>query len=174
VKRVLKRLIPLTLLLLLASKPGYCAEEYLIKAGFILNFLKFVSWQNVEGNNPRSVLNICVVSGGAIPQGLLSINNKQSNNRVINVHVYTPDQFDICHVIYILANNSDALKNVLPLMATRAVLTIGEHKTFMAENGIINFMIEGKKMRFEINRTVAARVGISISAKLLQLAMRVY
>lgn len=171
---MLKRLITLGLLLLVVSRPGYCAEEYLIKAGFVLNFLKFVVWQDVENNNASSDIQVCIVSRGAMPRSLMSIDNKQVNNRTIRVQAYISEQFNNCQVFYILASQPEALKEILPLAATRPILTIGEHDTFMAENGIINFMIEGKKMRFEINRTVAARVGISISAKLLQLAVKVH
>ena len=38
---------------------------------------------------------------------------------------------------------------------------------------IINFVLEGSKVRFEINTGSAERAGIRISSKLLQLAKRI-
>ena len=38
---------------------------------------------------------------------------------------------------------------------------------------IVNFILEGTRVRFEINRGSAERAGLQVSSKLLQLARRV-
>ena len=52
-------------------------------------------------------------------------------------------------------------------------LTVGETQNFMRRGGIINFIIVENRVRFEINLIAAERAGITISAKLLQLAKNV-
>jgi hypothetical protein len=52
----------------------------------------------------------------------------------------------------------------------RPVLTVGESPEFIQHGGIVNFFLDGKRVRFEINPTAATRVNLRISSRLLQLA----
>jgi hypothetical protein len=53
------------------------------------------------------------------------------------------------------------------------VLTIGESDQFLRDGGIVNFVIENGRVRFEVNQRVARDHGLSLSSKLLQLARSV-
>jgi dihydroxyacid dehydratase/phosphogluconate dehydratase len=50
------------------------------------------------------------------------------------------------------------------------VLTIGEHVPFSRLGGIIAFIRDGNRVRFEINADAAERAGLQVSSKLLRLA----
>jgi hypothetical protein len=50
------------------------------------------------------------------------------------------------------------------------VLTVGEAPGFIADGGIVNFKLEGGRVRFEINVVAAEQEQIRISSKLLSLA----
>jgi hypothetical protein len=52
------------------------------------------------------------------------------------------------------------------------VLTVGETDKFTQSGGLINFITEGDKVRFEINNDSARSAGLQISSKLLALAKR--
>jgi hypothetical protein len=52
------------------------------------------------------------------------------------------------------------------------VLTVGETERFTQTGGMINFIMEGNKIRFEINDETAKKAGLKISSKLLSLALR--
>ena len=49
-------------------------------------------------------------------------------------------------------------------------LTVGESDDFIATGGMIKFILDQGKVRFEINRLAAERVKLRISSRLLQLA----
>jgi hypothetical protein len=51
-------------------------------------------------------------------------------------------------------------------------LTVGDTDRFVETGGMINFVKEGKKIRFEINEAAAKRAGLRVSSKLLSLASR--
>jgi len=53
------------------------------------------------------------------------------------------------------------------------ILTIGESDGFLESGGIINFLMEDEKVRFEINNTAAKQARLKIRSKLLRLAQRV-
>jgi hypothetical protein len=52
---------------------------------------------------------------------------------------------------------------------SRAVLTVSEIEGFAQSGGNINFYLEDKKVRFEINPTAARREGLKVSSQLLSL-----
>ena len=53
------------------------------------------------------------------------------------------------------------------------MLTVGDTGGFLEQGGIVNFVLEGTKVRFEISQEAAQRAGIRISSRLLRLATRV-
>jgi hypothetical protein len=59
--------------------------------------------------------------------------------------------------------------SILAGLKDASVLTVGETEGFAARGGIINFYIEGNRVRFEINPDAAHRSGLKISSQLLQL-----
>jgi len=53
------------------------------------------------------------------------------------------------------------------------VLTIGESPEFIGLGGIINFVLEDEKVRFEINVAAADKAQLKIRSQLLRLAKKV-
>ena len=53
------------------------------------------------------------------------------------------------------------------------MLTVGEMPHFVQSGGAVNFILEGNKVRFEINTDAAARARLKLSSKLLALARSV-
>jgi hypothetical protein len=53
------------------------------------------------------------------------------------------------------------------------VLTVGEGESFIRNGGMIAFVIENNRVRFEINQTAAERAGLKLSSKLLSVAKSV-
>lgn len=54
------------------------------------------------------------------------------------------------------------------------VLTVGEADQFAVRGGVITFVKEANRLRFEINVDAAGRAGLRISSRLLQLARVVH
>jgi hypothetical protein len=52
------------------------------------------------------------------------------------------------------------------------VLTVAEMDRFTETGGMINFIRQGNKIRFQINKVAAKSAGLKISSKLLSLASR--
>jgi hypothetical protein len=78
-----------------------------------------------------------------------------------------------CHVLFFHATKVHNYHDIVELVGDSGVLTIGEMESFTAKGGIIGFVVEKKKVRFEINLTAAKRANLKISSKLLRLAKRV-
>jgi hypothetical protein len=78
-----------------------------------------------------------------------------------------------CQVLFISHSERERLSQILSAVKGAPVLTVGDTKGFADDGVIINFVLEGSKVRFEINTDAADRAGIKISSKLLQLAKRI-
>jgi len=89
-----------------------------------------------------------------------------------------------CDVLFICVRQESKstqadYRKILMALKGLNILTIGEMNGFIDPAkpkdpcGIINFVIEGNKVHFEINLDMAQRCGFQIKAQLLQLAKRV-
>ena len=74
-----------------------------------------------------------------------------------------------CDVLFV-PRRFAAAHEYLHAVDGKPVLTVGESPEFVQEGGIVNFFLDGKRVRFEINPTAATRVNLRISSRLLQLA----
>ena len=51
------------------------------------------------------------------------------------------------------------------------MLTVGETEKFLEAGGMINFVTQGNKIRFQINEAATKKAGLKVSSKLLNLAL---
>ena len=78
-----------------------------------------------------------------------------------------------CAVLFLNSTEKYHCREMVGILKDSNVLTVGEMKDFTAKGGIIGFVVEKKKVRFEVNLTAARRADLKISSKLLRLAKRV-
>jgi hypothetical protein len=147
-------------------------KEQQVKAAFLYNFTKFVEWPDRDlGEAGRSIV-IGVIGSPAIRDELEKIvRGRKVNGRDITVRLLEtiPDSPSV-DLLFITAEAEARLAGKLNQPALAGVLTVGESKQFAARGGMINFILEGDRVRFEINQGSAERSGLKISAQLLKLA----
>lgn len=78
-----------------------------------------------------------------------------------------------CHVLVYCKSEKNTLQEHLREVREGAILTIGDVEDFVAYKGIIGFVKEDNKIRFEIHLSQAERQQLKISSQLLKLARRV-
>ena len=83
----------------------------------------------------------------------------------------TPNDYRAPCQILFLSRSLTAEQQALLLKKTEkeAVLTVGETPGFTEKGGIVNFYVEGDRIRFEINAETARRAQLRMDAKLLNL-----
>jgi len=74
-----------------------------------------------------------------------------------------------CHLVFISKSERSRLADIFSSLESASVLTVSETENFARRGGIINFYLDGNKVRFEINADAAQRKGIKISSQLLKL-----
>ncbi len=78
-----------------------------------------------------------------------------------------------CDVLFVAASEQAYMEAILGPIKTERMLTLGEMPGFLEKGGIINFVTEGNKVRFEVNVIAAKRANLTLRSKLLRLAKRV-
>ena len=74
-----------------------------------------------------------------------------------------------CHLVFISKSEKAHLTDIFDSLGSASVVTVSETENFARRGGIINFYLDGNKVRFEINADAAQRKGIKISSQLLKL-----
>lgn len=148
------------------------APEYEVKAAFLYNFAKFVDWPPRAFPDSSTPLRICVL--GRDPFGdILSraVRGKSVSGRPISSQpVQSSADARPCHILFIGSSDPAFLKQALAPLHDLPMLTVGESKDFLPLGGMINFVLEQDRVRFEINLTAAERHHLKLSSKLLSVA----
>ena len=76
-----------------------------------------------------------------------------------------------CHILFISSSEKPRLQKIITSLKGTSVLTVGEMDKFTENGGMINFVLQGTKIRFQINNDAATGAGLKISSKLLALAL---
>jgi hypothetical protein len=147
------------------------SREYQIKAAFLVNFMQFVTWPTNAFASEDTPFCVGVLGddpfGPALEQ---TVQGETVNHRKIVVqHWQRIEDCKGCQMVFVSRSEEKNLPAILASLDSGPVLTVSEMRGFARSGGIINFYLEGKKVRFEINPTVAQRDKLKLSAQLLNL-----
>jgi len=161
-------------LLLVHWLPAAAAEqalrEYEVKAAFLLNFTKFIEWPSASFGAAESPFAICVLNDDPFGSILDQIvEGESAAGRKLVVHRISRAQAAGCQIVFTSAQDSP--RSLSGLGA--GVLTVGEGAEFLRQGGMVAFVVENRRVRFDINLTAAAKSGLRISSKLLNVARSV-
>jgi hypothetical protein len=149
------------------------AGEYQFKAVFLLNFVQFIEWPTAVHAATNSPITIGIVGedpfGSALEEAL---RGETVGGHPLRAQRFTPeDDLSSCQVLFISSSEKARFNSLLAKLKGCPVLTVSEVEGFAQSGGMINFVIEGKKLRFQINPKQAALAGLKVSSKLLRLAL---
>ena len=155
----------------LAQAPA--ATEYEIKAAFLYNFAKFVEWPPEALAAPSAPIVIGVLGTDPFGHTLDQIvaDKQIGGHPLVIKRLKDASEADGCQIVFVGASDRTALKRLVQSKTRHAILTVGEMEGFAQEGGIIQFVIQDNKVRFQINAAAADKAGLKISAQLLKLAL---
>lgn len=161
---------------LLRVAPAFSrAQDYHVsdvEAAFIYNFAKFVEWpsQAFDGSDAPLVIGII----GEDPFGPVMeqiVQGKQVDGHPFVIRrVRANDDMRNRQILFISSSEGGKTKQLLERLKGTPVLTISDARAFAKQGGVIDFVVEQGKVRFEINVNAARRAGLTISSRLLSLA----
>ncbi len=150
-------------------------SEYQVKAVFLYNFANFVQWPDDAFEDSTGPLVIGILGDNPFGTSLADVVvGEHANGHPIEVrHWESLDDLGTCHILYCSEKDRRRLPEILDHVEALNVLTVGETPDFADQGGVIGFVIEKNRIRFEINISAANRVGLEVSSKLQKVATRV-
>jgi hypothetical protein len=146
--------------------------EYDLKAIFLFQFAHFVEWPANTFRDEHTPITIGVLGDDPFGAGLDEIvANEAIGGRKLVVRRYqNVEQVDTCQVLFISASEASRMAPILARLKGRSVLTVGDTKDFVIQNGIVGFTVAKKRLKLRINLAAADTAKLVISSKLLRQA----
>ena len=149
------------------------AMEYAVKATYLYKFAPFVEWPPRAFASASSPLQLCVL--GRDPFGATldrAVSGQRVDGRPVKVQrLQRVDAASGCHILYLGASSSQTRPEALRAVRGSPTLTVADSDG--DPGAIIRFVVTGARVRFDIDAAAAAAAGVTISSKLLSLAMSV-
>lgn len=167
-RKTLRNALPL----LLAATCSTDAEEYSldhrVKASYLSNLLRFIDWPH-DVSDPHGPLNLYICGADSL-DAFYGLHGERVGERVISVERIRDldaPRIDNCHILVISGD-----KAVPSVPVCRGLLTVSETEGFTARGGIINLLLVGGRVRFEMNEETAKACGFVVDPRLLKLGVR--
>jgi hypothetical protein len=88
-------------------------------------------------------------------------------------HIEKAQDASVCHILFIGSAQGKDLSGILSALDEEAVLTVSDMPDFSKQGGIIQFVLEGDRIRFEINLEGAEKSHLVFPSELLKVAVAV-
>ncbi|GBO86255.1 YfiR family protein [Marinobacter salsuginis] len=162
----------ISLCLSAAYASGSIRSENEVKAAFLYNFTRFITWSHtVDG---AKALEICVLGNDPFGDLLNAIRGRKSQGRELKLRYSDdPSELSECDVLYISESQSRSLPSLFDLAREEGILTVSDLPDFARKGGMIGYVKQGNVIRFEINLKAASSAGLTINSRLLELAVKV-
>jgi len=145
-----------------------------VKAVFLFNFSKYVTWPAAGiGERSPSDVRICVTAN----DGFFSLLKAAVEGEAVDGKPLVPvaldglDDAKTCQILYIGDSQTPDAKAWLSVVRGVQVLTVADGE--LSDETVIAFVRDDNRIRFDINRAAADRRNLNVSAKLLRLARKV-
>jgi hypothetical protein len=150
-------------------------NEYQVKATYLYNFGRFVKWPGTVSAGKSDSFSVCVLGQdpfGSILDSTLA-GEALDGKPVVLRRISKPQDGVDCRILFISAAEEKRLKEILKSLDESGVLTVSDMPDFTRRGGMIQFVIEGDRIRFEINLTSAESAKLILSSELLKVAASV-
>ena len=150
-------------------------SEYEVKAAFLVKFAMFVEWPARAFAQGDSPVTIGVLGedpfGPEFEKGLRR--EVAAGRRFVLKRSHKVQELQEVQILFISSGEKARLPEILEALQGRPVLTVADQERFAHRGGMINFMKEGPRIRFEINAAAIQAAGLKPSSKLMQVALPV-
>ena len=146
-------------------------SEYQVEAAYLYNFGRFVEWP-AKGTNAPGSFTICVLGEDPFGQALDATIAGEAigNQRVIARRISSPQMAVDCQILFISSSEANRLNKIIEALNKSSVLTVSNIPQFSERRGMIQFVLEENRIRFEVNLTATQRAGLTLSSDLLKVA----
>jgi hypothetical protein len=149
-------------------------REYRIKAAYLYNLSKFITWPDEGSQDKNAPVTICIYGYNPFDQYLEKLRERRVKNRPIDIRYLTEQQPIVgCQVLFISQHNTTQPKLLTAPPPYPPVLTVSDDEDFLARGGLVSLVTVSNNVQLDINLSRAKLAGFTISANLLEVARKI-
>lgn len=150
------------------------SREYRIKAAYLYNLGKFITWPDEDAMPKDAPITLCVYGHNPFENYLDKLQEKQIRGRAIAVrYVGVHESVEGCQLLFISQINTTQPKLLGAPPPYPPILTVSDDQDFLNRGGAISLVTVSNNVQLDINLTRAKQAGFSVSANLLEIAHRI-
>jgi hypothetical protein len=146
-------------------------QEYNVKAVYLYSFGRYVAWPDSSVSGEKFVIGMLEGDpfGGAMDQ--IAQHKRIQGKAIELLRLSSMDEYRPCSILFIPRSASPEQQALaLSRLRGQPVLLVGESDGFASAGGTIGFFLIQDSVHFEINVEAAQQQGLTVDAKLLNLA----
>jgi len=152
---------------------GNKPTDYQVKAAYLYNFGRFVEWPPSSVKSDSFV--VCVLGrdpfGSTLDNALAG--ESISGRHLVAKRISNPQESNGCQIVFLSSAEGENLKQLFESLDKEAVLTVSDIPQFSKRGGMIQFVMDGQRVRFEVNLAATQHAGLVLSSELLKVASAV-
>ena len=157
------------------ARPSTTVLERQVKAAFLYKFAGYVEWPEQAFPRPDTPVTIGVAGDSRLADELAKlVQGRTSGTRRVSVDRLDPgEDLEGIHILFV--SRGEGARTAEWMRAARAlpILVVTERDRGLDEGGMINFVMDEGRVRFEIAIGPATRSGLQLSSGLLAVAKAV-
>jgi hypothetical protein len=158
-----------------ARAQGLKPTDYEVKAAYLYNFGRFVEWPAKVATSKAGSFTICVLGEDPFGRGLDAtlVGEMIANQKAVAKRISSPQEAVDCQILFVSSSEANRLSKIIDALDKTAVLTVSDIPQFSQRGGMIQFVLDGNRVRFEVNLTATQHAGLTLSSDLLKVATAV-
>jgi hypothetical protein len=154
-----------------AESGGAPPGELEVKAAFVLNFIHFVYWAKIPGEENAADLPICATANSDFAEAVRRvIAGKTAGSRSISLRLDPSPNPVRCRLLLVDAADYRSARPVLNAIKGAPVLTIGNGPGFIQSGGMFELIVQDRRVQFNTNLEAIQGANLDVSARLLELS----
>ena len=157
------------------SRPPDVSLEYAVKATYLYKLAPFVNWPPDTFASPDAPFGICLIG----PDPFHDFLEKAVAGRTLGSHPFVVHELgaatpaDGCQIVFIRDGRPAVVREALRRFEGAPVLTVTDSDAPDDAGSIVQFVMDNGRVRFDVDTKAAIRNHLTISSKLLTLALAV-
>jgi hypothetical protein len=146
--------------------------DYDVKAVYLYNFGRFVEWPGKVEATQGGSFTVCVLGQDPFGPSLDTTLAGETidGKTLVAKRISSAQESGDCQILFLRLTEASRLKKIIADLDKKAVLTVSDMPQFVKSGGMIQFVLEGTKVRFEVNLTATHHAGLTLSSELLKVA----
>ncbi|MGH7847933.1 MAG: YfiR family protein [Candidatus Binatia bacterium] len=148
--------------------------EKAVKAAYLSKFGLYVEWPVAALPAPNSALTLCVAGEDSLGAALdkAAADQPRGGRPIAIRRLKTVERDSGCHILYVTGSDAVYARQAIEAVRGSNCLTVSDARGTQV-GAIIYFVVKDNRVRFDIDEEAAAENGLTISSKLLSLALNV-